>query len=343
MIEMSNFANHFAFRRRPEYSEASISQISLTTGVPLRLETIGDQIYSLSEDRIFKIDKTTGVETLYAGTTRGYKDGPISTARFDYPRSLVEVAGDLYVNDGIDTIRRISGDQVTTIIGAAHTYVDIDGPRDVARIVAPKIIRAIGNILYVLQRGDKIRTINLADGEVATVYTELIDIPQMPLVSDFLVYGTDLYMMATYAHVILKLDTLTKKTTVFAGQLSEEGHNDGTRETASFTRPSHLTRIGTDLYVSEFDATHFRKINILTGNVSTIKCNGDLAGDLVHLRDFVGIHNSLYVICGEYDAKFLQVYLPSDALPAIRAFLQSRSKARKSSRKSRKQRKNKSR
>ncbi len=60
------------------------------------------------DHRIVRIDLSTGQETVFAGSTNGFKDGPASEATFSSPTDIVYASGDLYVTDqGNNAIRKI--------------------------------------------------------------------------------------------------------------------------------------------------------------------------------------------------------------------------------------------
>lgn len=70
------------------------------------------------------------VQTL-AGGTQGFVDGSMSEAMFNKPQALVQAAnGDMYITDENNfRIRRISGDQITTIAGnGTGGWLDDDDP-----------------------------------------------------------------------------------------------------------------------------------------------------------------------------------------------------------------------
>jgi hypothetical protein len=198
-------------------------------------------------------------------------------------------------------------------------------------------IVAVGNVLYVLQFDARIRTIDIATGQVGTVAVNLIDIPERPrTMRDLVAHGTDLYMCATEAQMILKLDTLTNNMTVFAGQRNERGTTNGPRGTATLDTPVGLTRLGNDLYCKAMiGGRTIRKINIPTGNVSTLKYsairgsggnnNSNSSRILTFITDFVGLGHSLYAMSSMYagDTYILKMDLPSDRLPAITAWVRA--------------------
>jgi len=347
-----SFMNHFPPRREDSEDSVRISKLSRAAVDSTRLATIGEQLFCLTYSGIVTIDTTTGAATPYAGESfEGYRDGPVATARFKDPAALVGVAGDVFVADeGNDCIRRISAGQVTTFAGAPRRLdagfrafgFGVDGPAATARFVGPMGIVAVGSVLYVLQADSDIRTVDIATGQVGTVAANFIDIPERPWgMRDLVAHGTDLYMCATGLQLILKLDTLTNNMTVFAGRINLQGTTDGPRGTATLDTPVRLTQIGNDLYcTARIVAPTIRKINIPTGDVSTLKYaaisgsggNGGNSGNsrrtlslIREMNDFVGLGNSLYAMSymDVGDTYFLKMDLPSDRSPAIAAWVRA--------------------
>ncbi|MHB8512968.1 MAG: NHL repeat-containing protein [Actinomycetota bacterium] len=80
-----------------------------------------------------------GTVSTFAGTTRGYADGPLATAKFAYPRGIaVGSDGTIYVADtGNDVIRAISGGTVSTYAGIPKKAGKRNGPAASATFNAP--------------------------------------------------------------------------------------------------------------------------------------------------------------------------------------------------------------
>jgi DNA-binding beta-propeller fold protein YncE len=72
-----------------------------------------------------------GTVTTLAGSSAGFADGPVASAKFNRPQGVrVDSAGNIYVADTFNArVRMISGGMVTTIIGTGEAgYVDHDDP-----------------------------------------------------------------------------------------------------------------------------------------------------------------------------------------------------------------------
>ncbi|MEZ0327889.1 MAG: hypothetical protein ACAH95_18495 [Fimbriimonas sp.] len=122
------------------------------------------------------IDSTTDLRTLtrlttISGSTLGYQDGPVGTALFNRPASVVAASdGTVYVADTDNNrIRKISMGQVSTLAGSGSS-TSIDGSGVAATLYRPYGL-AIGpdNYLYVTELlGRRVRRIS-PSGVVTTV------------------------------------------------------------------------------------------------------------------------------------------------------------------------------
>ena len=112
-----------------------------------------------------KIRKITpaGVVTTFAGTTDGYLDGTVSTAKFSYPNGIcLDSQGNFYITDNFNyKIRKISNTGVVTTI-AGSTWGNEDGQGTAAKFDYPTGIcrDGLGNLYVVDSNNHKIRKIN---------------------------------------------------------------------------------------------------------------------------------------------------------------------------------------
>jgi prepilin-type N-terminal cleavage/methylation domain-containing protein len=66
----------------------------------------------------------------------------------------------------------------------------------------------------------------------------------------------------------------TGRVVTYAGQLNTSGYQDGTLAASRFHHPRGLLSVGTDLYVSEAGNQRIRKVDTLTGKVTTVAGSG---------------------------------------------------------------------
>lgn len=105
------------------------STSSALFNAPKGIDIFGTSVYvaDTGNNKIRKID-AAGVSTI-AGTSAGLVDGPVATAKFFAPTSLVvNAAGEIFIADTFNhRIRRIAGGQVNTFAGSTAGYTDATG------------------------------------------------------------------------------------------------------------------------------------------------------------------------------------------------------------------------
>jgi streptogramin lyase len=81
-----------------------------------------------------------GVATTFAGSTQGYQDGPLASAKFNEPSGIaIDTAGNMYVSEEVNqTIRKIDvNGMVTTVAGYPNNSGYVDGAGPAARFFNP--------------------------------------------------------------------------------------------------------------------------------------------------------------------------------------------------------------
>jgi hypothetical protein len=108
------------------------------------------------------------VSTLAGSGAKGFLDGPVASARFNYPRGIAVEAGKVYVADTQNhRIRVIAGGSVSTLAGSGVNGF-LDGPVANARFSQPTGIDVVGGVVYVADSGNN-RIRKIASGAVTTV------------------------------------------------------------------------------------------------------------------------------------------------------------------------------
>lgn len=131
-----------------------------------------NSLYASTPNTIYKIDLTTSVSTLYAGSnTTGSTDGPAASASFNQISGLVvDAFGNLYVTDaGNYKIRKVTPAGVVSTFAGSGTFGYLDGAANVARFrtMFQMIFDASGNLLVVDGTSYRIRSIT-PSGVVST-------------------------------------------------------------------------------------------------------------------------------------------------------------------------------
>jgi len=123
-----------------------------------------------NNDRLRRIDGNDYV-SVYAGSKRGYKNGPLAAAEFNRPWSMVGAKGDiLFVGDFYNrAIRRVAAGAVTTFTGG-HGSGSKDGPANTAqfRSINDMAMDGHGNIWVASRDDSRIRRVS-PDGTVKTI------------------------------------------------------------------------------------------------------------------------------------------------------------------------------
>ena len=231
---------------------------------------------------IRRIVIATGAVTTLAGSpgSEGSADGFGSTARFCYPGGIVAVGGDLYVADRWNhAVRKINVEtgEVTTIAGSLGSSGSTDGIGISARFNGPTGIVTDGSHLFLTEVGnDTVRALDVGTGSVTTIAGSApgsdgagsaarFDFP-----SGIATDGTSLYIADTNGDTIRRIAIATGDVATIAGVSGSAGSADGTGSAARFSSPWGIAISGADLYVADMDNHAIRRVEIVTGVVSTV-------------------------------------------------------------------------
>lgn len=212
--------------------------------------------------------------------------------RFNGPSGITTDGTNLYVADSENHVIRkvvISSGAVTTLAGSAGTMGYTDGTGESARFYKPMGITTDGSYLYVTEYGNStIRKIETTTGVVTT----LAGSPYNACSSDFplgspasfcgptgiTTVGKNLYVSDTGGSIIRKVDIVTGVITTFAGKMANYGFVDGSNLESRFSFPRGITTNGKDIFVADTGNCSIRKIEIATGNVTTLAGRAGLSG-----------------------------------------------------------------
>jgi len=241
--------------------------------------------------------------TELAGAAMDYVDGPLATARFLTPGFLVPDGNQLYLGDQEGhTVRRIDFDgvdAVETVLGARANVYAVDGPSTEGRLLFPFSV-ALGDDeagdqdLYVAGTFFD-RVIRRIDGSTGAIETfsgvrenYIIDTEpsfDAPVdgqagqavfgaIADMVRIGDALYVADLFSAIRrVSLDDGAVET--IAGALGQTGFADGFGVAARFDFSSEilgagLATDGVDLFVSDPGNFAVRKIDMATGEVTTV-------------------------------------------------------------------------
>ena len=264
---------------------------------PFDLFGDGTNLYLVegSNHLVRKIVIASGVVTTLAGNYRRNgesTDASGALAQFESPEGVWgDGAGHLYVADTRNhTIRKVTldGRSVTTLAGSAGVGDEVDGTGAAARFDSPSGIWGDGTYLYVSDReGDTIRKIEIASGIVTTLAGDAYAggaVDDTGLAAEFNEPrgiwgdGTYLYVGEKGNHAIRKIEIATRVVTTFVGSKTTFGAVDDTGAVARFDQPVGVWGDGTYLYVADRDNRTIRKVDLSTGEVTTLAGTAQASG-----------------------------------------------------------------
>jgi sugar lactone lactonase YvrE len=255
---------------------------------PSGIVTIGSFLYSADSygHTIRKTSLLTDTVTTVAGSFGycGDSNGSGQQARFWGPGGVASDGLHLYVSDKHShTIRKIvlATGQVSTLAGTPSQQGAVDGPGSQAKFRYPNGLAVIGNFLYIADSGNAtLRKIDLSTAMVSTVAgspgeSGVADgtgsIARFREPTGLVASGSFLYISDLTGHTIRRMDITTSAVTTLAGRINEGGgFADGVGMSARFRYPSGLVIVNSTLLVADSLNSAIRKINLSTGEVTTM-------------------------------------------------------------------------
>ncbi len=196
----------------------------------------GFAIADSGHDRIVLVDDAGKVVDVVGGAGRGLVDGAYAEARFAHPQGLVAQGDVEWVADTENHADRALDRKAKTVTTVAGTG-------------------ALG--------GGRLRD----DGTYPARATAL----RSPW--DLAVVNGTLYVALAGSHQIATLDPKGNALRLFAGT-GQESISDGARLAATFAQPSGLATDGKDLFVLDSETSSVRRIELATGDVTTLVGKG---------------------------------------------------------------------
>lgn len=175
----------------------------------------------------------------------------------------------------------------------------VDGPLLDAALAQPSGITTDGKSLFFADSEvSSVRAASLkSDGNVSTIVGQgLFDFGDVDGVGDEVrlqhplgvVYaGGKLYVADTYNHKIKELDIQKRESHTYAGT-RERGVKDGDRKQAEFNEPGGITATSKALFIADTNNHLIRRIDLASGEVSTLELKGLEKLTMAMVRKFRG-------------------------------------------------------
>lgn len=246
-------------------------------------------------------DTTTYLGKLYAGD-----GGEALEAYLDFPEDItVDSSGNFYIADTANhVIRKINTSGVITTLAGTGSYGSSNGAANTAEFALPRgVALDSGRNVYVADSGnDQIRKIDRY-GVVSTLVSSGLNSPQ-----GVLVYGSTVYIADTNNNAIKTVSTSGGTLRVLSNDLN---------------KPKKLTidSDGTYLYVADSGSYKVKRVNRVTGKVTTIAGSGENeydegTGTGASFQNIWGVtyyDGKLFVTDGDgYDDKLRQIDLATN-------------------------------
>jgi PKD repeat protein/sugar lactone lactonase YvrE len=244
---------------------------------------------------------TAQVTTLAGGSPieQGTTDAPGSAARFVNPTGVATDGTNLYVSDAnfnipTSMIRRIAlaTGAVTTLAGSPGVLGSSDGTGPSAQFNLPRGVATDGTSVYVADTANAtIRQISIASGAVTTLAGTAGNRgsqdggganARFTQPWGLAVQGNILYVTEVGNSTIRRISDGV--VTTLAGAAGQIGSADGVGTAARFSAPRGITSDGTSLYVADTGNFTIRRIDPVSGTVTTIAGTPGIQG----LTDGVG-------------------------------------------------------
>lgn len=256
---------------------------------PMGITTDGTDFYVA--DYVNSLIRKITPATQKVTTLTGLTDSTGLPVSFYYPSDITTDGINVFVADsGSNVIRIISGTTVTTIgsTTAGAGSVDSAIAADV-RFNVPTGITTDGTNLYVTDSGNNtIRKIVISSKAVTTLagssgspgYANGIQTAaRFNLPACITTDGSNLYLTDFNNRVVRKIVIATGEVSTIAGIAGKVGSADtAPGVTATFYHPNGITTDGTNLYVTDTYNNTIRKINIASGNVTTMAGTAGIKG-----------------------------------------------------------------
>lgn len=250
-----------------------------TYDLPTAFNTYSTNIGGAVQGTPLTLSNTVSTFTGTPGSATGFSDystvnGP--PAAFNHPTDITTDGTDFYVSDyGNNAIRKVTPSGVVTTLQCTTA----DGTTS-STFYRPTGITTDGTNLYVVDSGTntirfidadrKVTIIGSTDGTAGSVDSTVPADVRFNQPTGITTDGQNLYVADSYNQTIRRINIATKAVSTLAGTSGSTGSADGIQGAARFYLPSRITTDGVSLYVTDFYNRTIRKIDIGSGNVTTL-------------------------------------------------------------------------
>jgi gliding motility-associated-like protein len=262
---------------------------------------LAGNVYITTSNNVRKVDAATGIITSVAGSDYpGYTGdgGPAVNARMGFPFGVcVDASGNLYITDySKHCVRKVTAATgiITTLAGnGSPGYSGDGGPATSALLQQPQgiAIDSKGNLYIADFLNSRVRKIDAATGIISTIAGTggnsastgdggPAAIAETPYPSYVCVDKADnIYEVEvnnTVTSRVRKIDAVTGIITTVAGNGAYAyGGDNGPAVSASLLGPTDVCVDGNgNLYIDEYDDSRIRKVDAITGIITTIAGTG---------------------------------------------------------------------
>lgn len=271
------------------YSSIKLSFLPLLIGITVFLQLPGCSENSVSDTQDLNTPKKPlyTVETV-AGNSIGYLDDEIGKARFNNPWGIaLNSKNEIYIGDSDNAVIRIitRNQTVRTFAGRGYGTGFVDGPWDKALFAQPMGLElALNGVLFIADASNHAIRMVRKDGIVETYagvgVSGRMEGPRLEArftgPADIAVSSNlTVYVADGLNYKIRKISNDGMVSTLTG--VGFQGFSDGSPNQARFALPISIA-LGPNekfLYVADFFNHRIRKVEISTGNVTTIAGNGE--------------------------------------------------------------------
>ena len=270
---------------------ATVAQLSLPYGAVIDSGNL--YIGDASNNRVRRVDLTTGTITTFAGTGVAGSSGdggPATAAQLNVPRVVAVGSGSLYITEyGGNRVRRV--DLATGIITAiagtgAAGFGGDGGPATAAQLNSPVGLALDSRNLYISDYvNNRVRRVDLATGTISTfagtgvagfsgdggpATAAQLNAPRLLAVAQ-----GNLYIADTANNRVRRVDLATGTITTFAGTgVAGFGGDSGPATAAQLSSPYGVALDSGNLYISDLTNQRIRRVDLATGTITTIAGTG---------------------------------------------------------------------